>query len=85
MYYIKVKDIETRSALISHMREKGVQCVFHYIPLHTSPAGKKYGTLHGEDVYTTKESERLMRMPMFYGLSMEDVSYVTQCVLDFFR
>ncbi|MDY3249778.1 MAG: dTDP-4-amino-4,6-dideoxygalactose transaminase [Candidatus Choladocola sp.] len=85
MYYIKVKDLETRSALISHMREKGVQCVFHYIPLHTSPAGKKYGTLHGEDVYTTKESERLMRMPMFYGLSMEDVSYVTQCVLDFFR
>ena len=84
MYYIKAKDLETRSALINHMREKGVQCVFHYIPLHTSPAGKKYGILHGEDSYTTKESERLMRLPMFYGLSMEDVSYVTQCVLDFF-
>ena len=84
MYYIKAKDLETRSALINHMREKGVQCVFHYIPLHTSPAGKKYGILHGEDIYTTKESERLMRLPMFYGLSMEDVSYVTQCVLDFF-
>ena len=83
MYYLKVKDLKTRSDLISYMKEKGVQCVFHYIPLHTAPAGLKYGRFSGEDVYTTKESECLMRLPMFYGLDMEDVKYVTQCLLEY--
>ena len=63
MYYIKVRDLEVRTDLISWMKEKGVHCVFHYIPLHTAPAGQKYGRFHGEDVYTTRESERLMRLP----------------------
>ena len=57
MYYIKVRDLEVRTELISWMKEKGVHCVFHYIPLHTAPAGQKYGRFHGEDVYTTRESE----------------------------
>lgn len=83
MYYVKVKNLEVRSALIQYMKEKGVHCVFHYIPLHTAPAGQKYGRFVGEDVYTTKESERLMRLPMFYGLEMEDVKYVVQCLLDY--
>ena len=83
MYYIKVRDLEVRTRLIAWMKEKGVHCVFHYIPLHTAPAGLKYGRFHGEDVYTTKESERLMRLPMYYSLSMEDVKYVTDCLLSY--
>ncbi len=81
MYYIKVKDMATRDALIRYMKEKDVLCVFHYIPLHTAPAGRKFGRFHGEDVFTTKESERLLRLPMFYNLSMEDVAYITDCLL----
>ena len=84
MYYIKVKDLETRTKLIRWMKEeKGVLCVFHYIPLHTAPAGLKFGRFVGEDVYTTKESERLMRLPMYYSLSMEDVKYITDCLLEY--
>lgn len=83
MYYIKVRDLEVRTELIAWMKEKGVHCVFHYIPLHTAPAGLKYGRFHGEDVYTTRESERLMRLPMYYSLSMEDVKYVTDCLLSY--
>ena len=63
--------------------EKGVLCVFHYIPLHTAPAGQKFGRFVGEDVYTTKESERLMRLPMYYSLSMDDVKYITDSLLEY--
>ena len=59
------------------------KCVFHYIPLHTAPAGQKFGVFHGKDEYTTRESERLVRLPMFYNLDMEDVAYVTKCLLEF--
>ncbi len=83
MFFIKTKDLETRTGLIGWMREKGIQCVFHYIPLHTAPAGQKFGRFAGEDVYTTKESERLMRLPMFYSLTMEEVKYVTDCLLSY--
>lgn len=83
MYYLKVKDLEVRTDLITYMKEKGVHCVFHYIPLHTAPAGVRYGRFAGEDVYTTKESERLLRLPMFYGLDMKDVAYVTECLLSY--
>ncbi len=83
MYFIKVKDLETRTDLIKYLRDKGVCSVFHYIPLHTSTAGQRFGRFHGEDVYTTRESERLMRLPMFYNLDMKDVAYVTQCILDY--
>ena len=83
MYYIKVRDLEVRSALIAYLREKGICSVFHYIPLHSATAGLKFGRFSGEDVYTTRESERLLRLPMFYNLSMEDTAYVTQCILDF--
>ena len=84
MFYVRVKDLKTRTDLIRYMKEKGVLCVFHYIPLHSAPAGKQYGTFHGEDVYTTKESECLMRLPMYYSLSMDDVKYVTDCLLEYY-
>ena len=83
MYYIKVHDMEVRTRLIRYLREKGICSVFHYVPLHSAPAGKKYGRFAGEDVYTTKESERLLRLPMFYNLDMEDVKRVTDAVAEF--
>lgn len=85
MYYIKVKDLKERTNLISFLKERGVGAVFHYIPLHSSPAGKEYGRFHGEDKYTTKESERLLRLPLYYGLKSEDIEYVVSCVKDFYN
>lgn len=85
MFYIKAKDLEERTALIQYLKEKQVLTVFHYIPLHSSPAGKKYGVFHGEDVYTTKESERLLRLPMYFGLKREEITYITDCIKEFYR
>lgn len=84
MFYIKAKNIEERSALIEYLKEHGVHSVFHYIPLHTAPAGIKFGRFNGEDKYTTKESERLTRLPMFYGLTLEQVDYICEEVKNFY-
>ncbi len=83
MFFIKARDLEQRTRLICWMKEHGIMSVFHYIPLHSAPAGRKFGRFFGEDVYTTKESERLMRLPMFYNLSSEDVDRVIQAVREF--
>ena len=83
MYYIKVKDLDTRSRLIAFLRQHDICSVFHYIPLHTSRAGKKFGRFHGEDVWTTRESERLLRLPMYYSLSMEDAARVVNTIKEF--
>lgn len=85
MFYIKTKDLEERSSLISFLKERGISSVFHYIPLHSAPAGKQYGRFHGEDIYTTKESERLLRLPLYYGLSKEDVKTVCDAVKEFYK
>ena len=85
MFYLKCKDLNERTAFISFMKEKGVQCVFHYIPLHSAPAGLKYGRFVGEDKYTTKESERLVRLPMYYGMTEEEQKTVIDSVLDYFK
>lgn len=85
MFYIKLNDIEERTAFIQHMKDNGVLCVFHYIPLHSAPAGLKYGRFNGEDVFTTKESERLVRLPMYYGLSGEDVQTVITLIYGIIR
>lgn len=84
MYYIKAKDLEERTDLIKYLKENGVQAVFHYIPLHTAPAGIKYGRFNGEDKYTTKESERLLRLPMYYNLQREDAEKVVKTIKDFY-
>lgn len=84
MFYIKTKDIDERTALIDYLKEHEIMAVFHYIPLHTSPAGKKFGRFHGEDKYTTKESERLLRLPMYYGLKAADVQYVADTIKAFY-
>lgn len=84
MFYLKLRDLEDRTAFIRHMKENGVLTVFHYIPLHSSPAGLKYGRFHGEDVYTTKESERLVRLPLYYGLTPALQETVIRTALAFF-
>lgn len=85
MFYVKAKDLQERSALIAFLKENGIGCVFHYIPLHTAPAGKKYGRFAGEDKYTTKESERLARLPMYYRLSIDDVMMVCDRIKEFYK
>lgn len=84
MFYIKAKDLEERTALISYLKANEILSVFHYIPLHSAPAGLKYGRFHGEDVYTTKESERLCRLPLYYGLTEEQVDYIISKVKAFY-
>lgn len=85
MFYIKTKDLEERTKLIEHLKEKDIQAVFHYIPLHESPAGKKYGRFNGEDKYTTKESERLLRLPLYYKLKDEDSAKVVEEIKNFYK
>lgn len=85
MFYIKTGDLEERQALIQALREQGILAVFHYIPLHSSPAGKKFGRFHGEDRYTTRESERLLRLPMYYSLTEENVNDVVSVIEEFYR
>lgn len=85
MFYIKAAEIEERTALIDFLMSNNVHSVFHYIPLHTAPAGMKFGRFHGEDRYTTKESERLLRLPMFYKLTLEQVDYICDKVKEFYK
>lgn len=85
MFYLKAKDLEERTALIDFLKSKDILAVFHYIPLHTAPAGQAYGRFHGEDKYTTKESERLMRLPLYYGLKPEQVDYISEQVKAFYQ
>ena len=85
MFYIKTKNLEERSALQSFLREKGVGSAFHYVPLHSAPEGLKAGRLSGEDKYTTKEFERLLRLPMYYKLGKENIEYVCDMIKDFYK
>ncbi len=85
MFYIKARDLEERTKLIAHLKGNGIQAVFHYIPLHTAPAGIKFGRFHGEDVYTTRESERLMRLPLYYGLQKEEAEVIIDKVKGFYQ
>ena len=84
MYYLKLKNLQERTAFINYMKENDVHTVFHYVPLHSAPAGLKFGRFAGEDVYTTKESERLVRLPLYYGLEQEDLEKVIRLVYAFF-
>lgn len=85
MFYIKCKDIEERSALIQYLKEKDIMAVFHYIPLHSAPAGRKFGRFSGEDRFTTKESERLLRLPMYYGLDEGNQTRVVEEIANYYH
>ena len=85
MFYIKAKDLDERTELSKYLKENGIESVFHYIPLHTAEAGLKYARFNGEDKYTTKESERLLRLPMYYNLKEEDVIKVCETIKEFYK
>ena len=84
MFYIKCKDLDERTNLINFLKENNINAVFHYIPLHSAEAGIKFGRFHGEDKYTTKESERLLRLPLYYGLKEEDIKFVVSRIKEFY-
>ena len=85
MFYIKAKDLEERTKLISFLKENEILSVFHYVPLHSAKAGMDFGRFHGEDKYTTKESERLLRLPLYYGIKDEEVEYIINKVKEFYN
>lgn len=84
MFYIKVKDIEERTELAAFLKRNGILAVFHYVPLHSAPAGSKFGRFHGEDRYTTNTFERLLRLPMFYGLGYDNVEFICDKIKQFY-
>ena len=84
MFYLKCRDLEDRTRFISYMKENDVSCVFHYVPLHSAPAGLKFGRFEGKDEYTTKESDRLVRLPMYYNMAAVDQEKVIAAVLRYF-
>lgn len=85
MFYIKARDISERTKLIEFLKEKDILTVFHYIPLHNSPAGKRFGRFAGTDRYTTRESERLLRLPLYYGLEEKIIDYICDMIEKFYH
>lgn len=85
IYYVKTRDLEERGKLIAHLNRADIGSAFHYVPLHSAPAGLRFGRFHGKDRYTTKESDRLVRLPMYYGLTEADALRVIDAVYDFYR
>ena len=85
MFFMKLKDLERRQDYIRYMKEREILCVFHYVPLHSAPAGLKFGRFDGEDRYTTSESDRLVRLPLYYNIAKEDRDKVIRCTLEYFN
>lgn len=84
MFYIKVESLDVRTKLLQHLKDNDIWAVFHYVPLHSAPAGIKFGSFPEQDKYTTKESERLIRLPMYYGLEKKDINHVTSLIKSFY-
>ncbi len=84
MFYIKLRDVEDRTSFISYLKEAEIMAVFHYIPLHSCPAGEKFGVFHGEDRYTSKESDRLVRLPLFFNMTDINQRTVINTILSYF-
>jgi len=85
MFYIKVKDLDEKSTLLQYLKDNDILAVFHYVPLHSASAGLKFGRFHSNDIFTTKESERLIRLPLYYGLSHDDQLTIINKVIEFFK
>ncbi|QKF76871.1 dTDP-4-amino-4,6-dideoxygalactose transaminase [Arcobacter defluvii] len=85
MFYLKVKDLEERTKLLEYLKENGILAVFHYIPLHSAPAGLKFGEFNGEDKFTTNESERLIRLPVWYKIPIEDINIIIKFIYNFYK
>ena len=80
MFYIKAENLKERQALLAYLTKRGIGAVFHYVPLHSSDGGIKYGYFSGKDKYTTAESERLIRLPMWYGLDDEVIKTISTAI-----
>ena len=85
MFYIKVKDLEERTALLDYLKKNGIYAVFHYVPLHSSEAGLKFSLFSKEDIYTTKESDKLIRLPMYFGLDNKDIEKIIYKIKIYFK
>ena len=85
MFYLKVKDLKERTELLEYLKENDILAVFHYIPLHSAPAGLKFGMFEGEDIFTTKESEKLIRLPMYYRLEDEHILKIIAIIIEFYK
>lgn len=85
MFYIKLKDLNERTELINYLKKKRIDSVFHYVPLHSAKAGIEFGRFHGEDRYTTRESERILRLPLYYGLKDKEVEKVISSIKEYFN
>ncbi len=85
MYYIKVKNYDERTKLLAHLKANDIFAVFHYIPLHTSLAGQRFGTFFGKDEFTTNESERLIRLPLYYGLKRNEIEYIVEVIKNYYK
>lgn len=84
MFYVKLRDLEERISFISYLKDRGITSVFHYIPLHSSPAGMRFGHFDGDDQYTTSESNRLARLPLYFNLEKKDLDYIISSIYSFF-
>jgi len=82
MFYLKVRDLEERTELLAHFKKYVIWAVFHYVPLHSAPAGLKYGRFSGRDLYTTSQSERLIRLPLYYGITEEEIDTVCEKIAE---
>ena len=80
---MKFRDLDTRQKYIEFMKENDILCVFHYVPLHSAPAGLRFGRFHGEDVYTTADSDRLVRLPLYYNIAPADLQKVIEKTKEF--
>jgi dTDP-4-amino-4,6-dideoxygalactose transaminase len=85
IFYIKVGNLRIRTELLNFLKEQGIWAAFHYVPLHSSPAGQRYSRFHGVDKFTTKESERLIRLPLFFNIKDEEIDYIIESIYRFFR
>ena len=85
MFYFKCENLDVRTRLITFLKKREIAAVFHYIPLHTAPAGLKYGRFDGKDLYTTVESERLLRLPLYYGMDETDLEIVCSKIEEFYQ
>ncbi|WP_302138706.1 dTDP-4-amino-4,6-dideoxygalactose transaminase [Halomonas alkalicola] len=85
MFYLKTADLEERTSLLAHLKHRDIMAVFHYVPLHTAKAGHDYGRFNGEDRFTTSESERLVRLPMWFGIDAEIQKKIVDAIFEFYQ
>jgi dTDP-4-amino-4,6-dideoxygalactose transaminase len=85
MFYLKLHNLDERTALLNHLKQNDILAVFHYVPLHSAPAGQQYGRFFGNDIYTTSESEKLIRLPIWYRMDKQTSEYILQRVLVFYQ